>query len=183
MFRKIIAVAALMALFTSAQAAEPLKSGAYIGVGGGTSLFDDDGAFSSLSVDDSDTAFLAFAGYKFFEYLSVEARYSNFGSFSFGGLEMDITAASVHAVGILPFGESGWELFGQMGLGNVKLDVEFTGGDDQTAIAGGIGVRFSPNENLAIGIQTDVFVWEGESFSQTYDMSVGGTALSIRFIF
>ena len=183
MFKEIMAVAALMAVFTSTQAAEPLKKGAYFGAGVGTSLFDDDGGLSRLSRDDSDKAVLVFAGYKFFEYLSVEARYSNFGSFNFGSLDLDVSATSVHAVGTVPFGSSGWELYGQMGLGNVKIDGMFNGGDDETGVAGGIGVRFSPTENLAIGIQTDVFVWEFESFTSTHDMSVGGTALTARFIF
>lgn len=182
MFRKLIAVAALMALFTSVQAAEPLKSGAYVGGGGGTSSFDDDGVISSFLRDGSDKAFLLFAGYKFSEYVSVEARYTNFGSFSFGGVAMDVDAVSVHAVGALPFGESGWELFGQIGLGKVQHDIEYSGGDDQSAVAGGIGVRFSPMKNMSVAIQSDVFAWESTSFGATADWSVDGTVLSVRFV-
>lgn len=183
MFKRMISMAALVAILGTAQAAEPLERGGYFGGGGGTSLFDDGGAFAGFSQDDTDTALMLFGGYKFFKYLSVEGRYSNFGSFDVEGIGLDGTALSVHAVGIVPFGTSGWELFGQLGIGNVNFEIEGTSDEDQSAFAGGIGIRFSPTPNFAIGVQTDVFIWEDSSLGPTYDMSVGGTMITGRFIF
>lgn len=183
MFKKVIAVAVLAVAFTSVHAAEPLERGGYIGGGIGTSVFDDDGAFSGFSQDDSDSTLILFGGYKFFEYLSVEGRYSNFGSFDVGGADFDVSALSVHAVGTVPFGTSGWELYGQLGLGTVNFDFGSFGDEDESAVAGGIGVRYSPSRNFSIGVQTDVFVWEDNSIGPTYDMGVGGTVLTARMIF
>ena len=183
MVKRTLFIAFILAALTSAQAAEPLERGGYFGGGGGTSMFDDDGALSGLSTDDTDTSLMLFGGYKFFKYLSVEGRYTNFGTFDVEGFDLDASALSVHVVGIVPFGTSGWELFGQLGFGNVQFELEGIEDEDQTAATGGIGVRFSPTPNFAIGIQTDVFVWEEEDFGSTYDIAVGGTALTARFIF
>lgn len=183
MFQKAVGVLALIMTFTSVQAAEPLERGGYLGGGLGTSLFDDGGAFAGFSQDDSDTAVMLFGGYKFFKYLAVEGRYSDFGTFDLAGANIDASAVSVHAVGTVPFGTSGWELYGQLGLGNINFDFGGFGDEDQSAVAGGIGVRFNPSQNFSIGVQTDVFIWEDDSIGPTYDMSVGSTVLSARIIF
>lgn len=183
MFKKTIAVTALLLTFASAQAVEPKPTGPYIGGGVGTSVFEDDGAFGGFARDDTDTATMFFGGYKIFEYLAVEGRYSNFGTFDIGGLQFDATAVSVHAVGTVPFGTSGWELYGQLGLGTIEFDIPLAGEEDQSAVAGGFGIRFSPSPTFSIGIQTDVFVWEDESFARDYEMGVGSTALTARIIF
>ena len=177
MFKRLLAITAAIVLLSTAQAAEPVERGGYFGGGGGTSLFDDDGASGGF-LDDSDTALMLFGGYKFFKYLSVEGRYADFGSFD----GLDVSALSIHAVGIIPFGTSGWELFGQLGLGSVNLEFDNLD-DDYSSVAAGIGVRFSPTPNFAIGIQTDVHVFEEDDFGSTYDLSVGGTMLTGRFIF
>ncbi len=178
MYKRAIAVAAAVLLLGTAQAAEPLERGGYFGGGGGTSVFDDDGASGGF-LDDTDTGLMLFGGYKFLKYLSVEGRYANFGSFD----GLDVSALSVHAVGIVPFGTSGWEFFGQLGLGSLKLEFDGIGDDDYSAVAGGIGVRFSPTPNFAVGIQTDVYVFEDDDLGPTYDLSVGGTMLTGRFLF
>ena len=177
MFKRVLAITATIVLLSTAQAAEPVERGGYFGGGGGTSLFDDDGASGGF-FDDTDTALMLFGGFKFFKYLSVEGRYASFGSFD----GLDVSALSVHAVGIVPFGTSGWELFGQLGLGSVNLEFDDFD-DDFSAVAGGIGVRFSPTPNFAVGIQTDVYVFEDDELGSTYDLSVGGTMLTGRFIF
>lgn len=183
MLRHTLFITVILAGFTAAQAAEPLERGGYFGGGGGASMFDDDGALAGLSVDDTDTLLMLFGGYKFFKYLSVEGRYTNFGTFDVEGFDLDASALSVHVVGIVPFGTSGWELFGQLGLGTVNLEFDDGEDEDETAAAAGIGVRFSPSPNFAVGIQTDVLVWEEDDFGSTYDIAVGGTALTARFLF
>ena len=181
--KKIVKAFAVALLFaTSAHAAEPLDRGAYFGAGGGPTLFQDDGAFAPF-FDDSDKGLMVFGGYKFFEYLSAELRYSDFGGFGIGPASLDASAVSAHAVGIVPFGESGWEFFGQLGFGIVNFSLPGLTDDDQFASAGGIGFRFSPTANFSLAIQTDVLVWEDDSAGPTYDLAVGGTMLTGRFIF
>ena len=97
---------------SSAAFAEPSKErGAYLGAGFAGTTFDDDGAFAGLNFDDSDSGFALFGGYKFLKYLAVEGRYNNFGTFTLEGAGVDVTSLSVHAVGIIPFGTSGWVLW------------------------------------------------------------------------
>lgn len=181
---RITFTVALFIIFTgNTSAAEPKAKGFYIGGGGGQSVFVDGGAIDANIFDDSDTAYQIHAGYKFFKYLAVEARYADFGTFGVFPVNLDVSATSAHVVGILPFGSSGWELFGQLGFASVEFDTAGFGGESDAAATGGIGVRFSATENLAIGIQTDAYVWEETTFSQTYDMGFGSTQVTLSFMF
>lgn len=164
--------------------AEPSKaSGAYIGGGFGISTLDDGGAFGGFNFDDEDSSFQIHGGYKFLPYLAVEGRYLDLGTFTVNALDIDVSAASIHAVGIVPFGESGWELFGQLGLGVVSFDLTGVGDEDEEVFAGGIGVRFSPTAKFSLALQTDVYIWEDDSLGPVFDLAVGGTQLTIQYIF
>ncbi len=182
---KLIFICVLLAVCGVVNAAEPKATGAYIGGAYGISTFDDDGAFSNLGLtfDDEDTSLQLHGGYKFMKYLAVEARYADFGTFTLGPVGLDITAISIHAVGIIPFGQSGWELFGQLGLGTVTADIAGIEDVDETAVAGGIGLRYSLTQTFSMSVQTDVYVWEDDSLGTVHDLSVGGTQLAIQFIF
>ncbi len=174
-----------LSLSFTASAAEQKARGFYIGGSFGVSSLDDDGAFNFLEFDDSDTAYGIFGGYKFFKYLAVEGRYTDFGSFSvsdgFDTENLDISVLSLHAVGIVPFGASGWELFGQLGIGTANIDCD--GCSDETVVSAGIGVRFYPTSNLGISLQTDAYVWEEDDFGTTYDIVVVGTQVGIQYAF
>ena len=179
MFRNTIIIGFLLAVCAAASAAEPKARGFYIGGAGGISIYDEDGAFGNFG-DDEDNMYQVHAGYKILKYLAIEARYVDFGSFSVGFDDFDISAKSIHVVGIIPFGTSGWELFGQLGVGDVNIDVRGFSDFDESATAGGIGVRYHATQNFSIGVQTDVYVWEVAS---TFNLSVGGTQLSVQFNF
>ena len=180
--RNFTIAALLIAVCGVAGAAEPKPRGAYIGAAAGGSTFDDDGAFSAFDVDDEDTSFQFYGGYKFFKYFAVEARYVDFGTFSLETVGVDVTATSIHAVGIVPFGTSGWELFGQLGVGQVNFEAPGVD-EDESTLAGGLGVRYSISESFSVAVQTDVYVWEDSSLGTTFDLAVGGTQLAIQFIF
>ncbi|MDH3349966.1 MAG: outer membrane beta-barrel protein [Gammaproteobacteria bacterium] len=183
MFRKILLIALVAGCCGAASAAEPKEKGFYIGAAGGTSLYDDDGAFSFAGFDDDDNSRQLHAGYKIFPYVAVEVRHVDFGTYSLGflGSSLDFTATSVHAVGMFPFGASGWEIFGQIGLGDLNVDIQGAGSiDDGGVVSGGFGVRYHATKGLSIGVQADVYVWED---SAIYDMGVGSTQLSINYIF
>jgi len=174
---------AFLAACSIATAEESKPRGGYLGAGFGVSTFDDGGAFAGFSSDDEDTSFQFHGGYKILKHLAVEARYVDLGTFSLNSLDIDVSAASIHAVGIIPFAESGWEMFGQLGLGIVNFDLTGLGDEDEDVFAGGIGVRFSTSQNFSLAIQTDVYVWEDTSLGPTFDLAVGGTQLTFQYIF
>jgi OOP family OmpA-OmpF porin len=183
MYRNFM-LAFLLLMFTlPAMAAESKTSGGYIGGGLGMSVFDDDGGFGGSNFDDTDTLAQIVGGYKFNKYFGLEGRYADYGTFTVDGFGFDVSALSVHAVGNIPFGTSGWELFLQAGFGQVSLDIPGYDSSDESAFGGGIGIRYSFTESLSVGVQTDVFVWEENDGFGSYDLSVGGTILSIQYIF
>ena len=183
MERKVMLAFVLLVFFSIATAEESKPRGGYIGGGIGISTFDDDGAFAGLRFDDEDNSFQFHGGYKILKHLAVEARYVDLGTFSVNSLAIDVSATSIHAVGIIPFAESGWELFGQLGFGIVDFDLTGLGDEDEDVVAAGIGIRFSTSQNFSLAIQTDVYVWEDNSLGPTFDMAVGGTKLTFQYIF
>ena len=185
MVKKVMLACVLLVVCGAVNAAEPKVRGAYIGGAYGISTFDDDGAFTSLglTLDDEDTSLQVHGGYKFLKHLAVEARYVDLGTFALPPIDLDVTAISIHAVGIVPFGESGWELFGQLGLGIVTANIAGIEDVDETAVAGGIGLRYSLTQSFFLSVQTDVYVWEDDSIGTVFDLSVGSTQLALQFIF
>ena len=187
MSKKILLATALLCLSSSAIAVEPVARGFYIGGSAGVTELDDDGLFSGLSFDDSDTAYGIFGGYKILKYLAVEGRYTNLGTYSvsdgFDTVKLEGTALSAHVVGIIPFGSSGWELFGQLGLGRLNIDTNCCGDDDETVGSAGIGVRFYPTAHLGLSLQIDAYAWEEDDGFETADLAIGATQLGIHYLF
>jgi len=187
MIKNILTVCVLLGfgLSSTAYAAEPKQRGFYIGGSAGVSEIDDDGAFNALIFDDSDTAFALFGGYKILKYLAVEGRLTSFGTFSvsdgFSTEEVDVSSYSVHAVGMIPFGTSGWELFGQLGLGSIDIDCD--GCSDETVGSAGIGIRFYPTTNLAISLQVDAYAWEENNIYTALDLAASASQIGIQYIF
>jgi hypothetical protein len=187
---KIIVAGALVICSFAAHAVEPLAKGAYIGAAIGATEVDDDNLLVDSGLDfrdDEDSSIQINGGYKFNRHFAIEARYIDLGSYDVEGFgvrsDLDIEAISVHAIGILPLGENGWELFAQLGLG--RIDTEFFGeDDDETVGAGGFGVRFYPTQNFGIALQADAYAWEAESPSgRDYDVSVSTIQLALNYIF
>jgi OmpA-OmpF porin, OOP family len=176
------ALLALSCVTTSAVAAEPGARGFYAGVMIGGTTLEDDGLFSGLDFDNSDTGYGIFGGYKILRYLAVEARILNLGSYSVEGASLDVTGLSAHVVGIIPFGKSGWELFGQLGLGSVNIDTG-SGDEDNTVASAGLGVRFYPTPHFGISLQTDAYAYEEDDFGATYDLGVATTQLAFHYLF
>jgi opacity protein-like surface antigen len=182
MVKKLVLLGVLSIAAVAANAAEPPQRGAYIGGAFGSSVFDDDGAFFGLDFDDRDQSFQGHAGYRFFRHFAIEGRYTDYGTFRLETIDLDATAVSVHAVGIIPFGSSGWELFGQIGLGSLEVDILGTD-ETQTTFAGGIGIRYYASPNLSIGVQTDVHVWEDELQGFEYIPGVGASQIAVQLSF
>jgi Outer membrane protein beta-barrel domain len=181
MMKKAILGFALLSLCGFATAEESKSKGFYLGAAAGLSIFDDGGAAGGAAFDDEDTSLQFELGYKILKHFAVEGHYVQFGTFD---TVLEVEAISVHAVGIIPFGVSGWELFGNVGVGTVNLQVSGLLDQDEDAIGFGVGVRYSPAENFSFAIQTGGYIFEADDGTGTiYDMSVGGTQLSAQFIF
>ena len=92
---------------------------------------------------------------------------------------------SAHVVGMIPFGTSGWELFGQLGLAQVGLDINIQGVDDleDNATTAGIGVRWHVTQNIAIGAQVDAYVWTNDTIGSNFDLSVATQQLNFQITF
>jgi hypothetical protein len=179
----------LLSASGSATAAEQQARGFYAGGMAGVTNFDDDGLFNGYKFDDSGTGYAAFGGYKFFRYLAVEGRLSYLGGYSvkdpyYGQKEnFDASAISAHVVGIIPFGKSGWEMFGQLGVGSMRLDANCCGNDNQTVGSAGLGVRFYPDPHLGISLQTDAYAFEENAYYGNYNIGIVSTQLGIQYIF
>lgn len=125
----------------SAQAAD----GWYVGGSGGLSNYDissndfvpSPGVTGSTSIDDEDTFWKMFGGYRINENVAFEVAYADFGSFDAVTTvtspitarnrgEFETTALLLDAVGILPLGDK-HEIFGKVGLAVWEIDVDISG--------------------------------------------------------
>lgn len=182
MLKKILLATLLMTASLVAQADEPKSKGAYIGASVGLSIFDDDNGLGIFN-DDEDTAFQGYLGYKFFKYLGVEARYADFGGFSDGFDTLELKSRSIHAIAFIPFGTSGVEMFGQLGLAEIDQSVAGFGSEDDSALSGGIGVRWHVTPAFVVGAQIDAFVWENDNLGSGYDLSLATNQLTFQINF
>lgn len=183
MKHKFLTLCILTLLASAVSAGEVVEKGAYIGAAIGTTEFDDDGAFNGLDFDDSDSSFEIFGGYRFMKYFAVEARLMSLGEYRVEFLDIEAAAVSLHAVGIFPFGQSGWELFGQLGLGRINLDVDVVGDEDETVGSAGLGLRFTPIRNMSIAFRLDAFAWEDDNLDQDFDASIGTAKFAVQYNF
>ena len=209
---KRTAAAGLIVLSTLAgQAfAQQPQRGWYAGVSAGQSSADVDSnglvvigaTASTVSVEDTDTAFKVYGGYRFGRHLAVEAGYADLGSFGatrnvtspgIGSVKAETAVSGIfgQAVGILPLGER-FSLFGTAGLfaNEVKTTLSSSGGvvlvgqrsasnsDVNLKLGVGAGFDFTPKFGMRV---------ELERFFELGDDSVGGKSdvdlLSIGIVF
>ncbi len=153
----------------------------YAGLGVGQSSIDIDGsevdaAYSggatTTTVDDNDTAWKIFGGWRLKEDFGVEVAYMDYGTLAadsslptFPGsatfyTNMDTTAWMIDAVGILPVRE-GLELFGKLGVASWDTDTDISTSpgitvlvdpfnDDGNDFHFGVGARYALYGNLGI---------------------------------
>ena len=133
---------------SAAQAATPVL-GPYIGGSATQSRFDTDN-FELSDVDDEDTGWKAFVGWRFAPFFAVEGGYTDFGQSDATAdqlpddFRLKVKGASVFGVGIIPIGPV--ELFGK--AGGARLKVNGIYGDDrfrdsETNFAYGAGVSLA----------------------------------------
>ena len=165
---KIGFILASILIFVSgnALAKESQELGVYIAGAGGWTHWDDDNSIVNdyCCMDNQDYAYQVSVGYKFNKYFAMDARYNGLGNYSVASESVDITAWSVNGVGILPISNNGWELFGQLGLGNADVDAGSVGHDKESMWTLGAGVRYSLTANLSLSSQLDVYSFDTYKF-------------------
>jgi hypothetical protein len=178
-------------MLSAANAAVPKSSGVYIGGAAGSAKLEDDNLFadSGVSLDDEDASVSFIGGYKFNPYFSLEARYSFLGSYTVSALngfsyiseDVDISSLSIHVVGTVPLGQSGFSLFGQLGAASLMADC--SGCDDSGAGSAGFGVAYNFTEGLALALQVDAYAWQEDGYYKDYDFSITTAQLALRYVF
>jgi len=134
-YKGLLTIAAM--LLVSIMLATPAQAGKiYAGASVGESTIDfgvadiDDGSLSNASVDDSDTAFKVFAGYRFLKFFAVEADMVDLGEFAISATSdgsgliyasgpvaaiAETDGYRIAGVGILPVG-GGFSVFAKAGI-------------------------------------------------------------------
>lgn len=181
---KNVLLVILLTLTAYAQAEAPKESGLYIGLGGGKAVIDMVDDSYVWFPDDNDVSWTAKIGYKFNPYISLEARYNDFGTFVvetpyIWPVAVDAVAATAHLVGTLPIKDSGFSLYGQVGYGRINLDDSYEDESYDTATAG-LGVAFNPVPPLSILLAYDAYVFDADADS---DIVIGNTSLSFTYTF
>ena len=146
--RKTLIAAALAASFSLLSLpALSADNGIYLGASVGQSSveFDDTVGGESINFDASATGFKAIAGWRFIDWLAVEANYVDLGSGDDNGIETDVNGVSLSAVGFVPVGPV--DLFARVGAVNWNADFDapnlgVSESDDGTDLTYGVGAQF-----------------------------------------
>ena len=146
--RIILAAAATLAAASPALGAD---NGFYFGasVGAGGVRYEDRFDGTEVDYDAGSTGYKAIAGWRFLDWLAVEADYVDLGSgedtVEGRKIETDVSGASLSAVGFLPIGPV--DLFARVGAIDWSADLSmpgtgFQGSDDGVDFTYGVGAQF-----------------------------------------
>lgn len=172
---KLLTTTLAAVLLAGASVAQAQDGGFYAGVGAGQALVDE------RAYDDEDTAFSVFGGYQFHRNFALEAGYTDFGSLEpdVAGTDLELSSASLTAVGILPFTER-FSGYAKAGFQRWELDraipsLTGTAKDDGTDPVYGVGLQYRFNDLVAL---------RGEyTRSEVEDLDVDAAQVQVRFDF
>jgi len=162
MRNRLIAAATALAAMT-AFPTFAADNGIYLGASvGQTGVQADDIGFDGGDFDGDATGFKAIAGWRFVDWLSVEANYVDLGSgddtVDGEKLEIDASGISLSAIGFLPIGPV--DVFARVGAINWDADVKSPSfgsiSDDGTDLTYGVGAQFRV-WSLALRAEYEVF--------------------------
>lgn len=150
--KKIIATFAAAGLGLLAMPAGAADNGIYLGASVGQSGVDFEqslGEGNRVDFSADSTGFKAIAGWRFIDWLAVEANYVDLGSgddrIAGEKIETDVDGLSLSAVGFLPIGPV--DVFARAGVIDWNADVKapglgISGSEDGTDLTYGIGAQF-----------------------------------------
>lgn len=119
--KRLAVVFGLLAVVASAPARS--DTGLYFGGSIGNATFDGSAPGTSVSFDDSDTAYKLYAGFRIISLLAIEGGYVDFGEPSSGATSVELTGWDLFGVLNLPIGPV--NLFGKAGY--FAWDADFSG--------------------------------------------------------
>jgi len=145
----------------------------------------DDGSFGSINVDDSDSSWKAFVGYRFLKFVAVEVAAVDLGQFEVSGTSsgggvfpagnVSATAAAdgytVSALGVLPVGP-GFKVFARAGyfIWDVDFDLTSSGvgttvndSQDGEDLVYGAGLAYKFAMGLGVRLEYEQYEVEDES--------------------
>ena len=135
-------------------------------------------------------------GYRLLKYFALEARSSDMGQYTPGTgsnvVKTDFAALTGNAVGILPFGDSGFELYGHFGAGMIARqgNTAFPVPEDHengTVGTAGLGLRYTSSNFNALSFSAgyDTFMFQAaDNYSEkSYGQSVNMTKLGLQYHF
>lgn len=192
-------IVALAALVMSAST-PVLAQGGYAGLGIGQSTVQDVdtidfGPGVSTSVDDTDTSFKVFGGYRFNKNFAAEAAYERLGKVSvryddgvdWVKMEAEATAITFTALGFMPINEA-LSVFGRFGFAMADVDVDASNSLGDSASTSGS----STSPVFGVGIQYDLptvliraeftrYTDVGDNDTGESDVDVVGVSAGIKF--
>jgi opacity protein-like surface antigen len=223
MKQQFLAVVLLAGVSGMASAAAP-EEGWFTGVSYGVTKIGGspfNSTTDQVSSDAKDSSVQLWGGYRLADWVSMEGRYSTLGEYtsivddgSAEGKEnkSEAAALSAHMKLIWPFGESGFDVYGQLGVGIVKWDsdltlTEFEGlppnnGQSSFSVSGtepvvsyGIGVRWTVIPRLTLQLAADAYQFRGTGAISypssnvtttqkiTFDVDLLATSLGLQYNF
>jgi opacity protein-like surface antigen len=193
------ALSTLLLVSGVAGAAAP-EEGWFVGASYGLTEIDDK-AFRSatdvVSTDDKDSSVQLWGGYRLANWVSMEGRYSTLGEYvaneddgtpQGAQSKSEAEALTVNMKLILPFGSSGFDVYGQLGIGAAKWksdlvltefvseppnngQTNFRASGNEPVVSYGVGVRWTVIPRLTLQLAVDAYQFKGAS-SITYSADV-----------
>lgn len=160
---------------------------------------------SSLTKDETDTAFKLLAGYRFNPNFALEGGYTDFGNFkatrnvtapAVGSLETRIKSSGFHfgLVGILPINDK-FDFFGRIGAIRTSTETSYSTSGAVTLAAGansnpkhsewngqyGIGVQLNVEKNIGVRLEYEVTKNVGDQNTGEGDIGFISAGVVVRF--
>lgn len=148
----------------------------YLGAGAGVADFEDEVEVEDLGdvdLDDDDTAYKLFGGWRATRYLGIEGGYRNFGEADVGPFSLETDGFDVSGIGFLPIGPI--DLFAKGGV--IFWDTDGSGGvpdADGEDLMYGIGGQLNIG-SLFLRLESEWFEFELPEDTQMFTGSVGWT--------
>lgn len=188
-------------LLSTAAVAGPNSSGAYVGLGFGNTVIEDDDfvrqEVTTASFDDTDVGATLYGGYQFNNIVGVELSFSDYGKFKAqDGFAEEPTSFSVSANVGYSFLDGQLRPFGVMGFGIVNMNYKnlpsyvLSSDDTGGSVHYGVGIQYEPDVLAGLGFR---LAYEADSFAievsdifgndTTYTQTLGMLYAGVQFKF
>ena len=206
--KKIIISALVASALSTAVLAGPNSSGGYVGLGFGTTAYNDSDYLNDGlkldNLDNGDSGYKVYGGYQFNNVVGIEAAYTDYGKFSADrGFSTAPTAFSVAANLGYSFLDGQLRPFGTIGLSYLSanysnypttipgtLDTIIPPDDKYAAIHYGLGIQYEPDALIGFGfrlaIEADTYSIAIEQIGKddkTYAQSLSMAYLGVQYKF